>query len=88
MIKYHGKWLVIKRHPANEMNKLGLDPEDIVKFLEKGRQFEHREKGKVEKWCPRGDKIYNVVIAEYQDTLVLIHVGRFKKTKKHMARLR
>jgi len=87
MLNYHGKWLTISRHAADEMAKLGLDAEGIIRIVEEGKEVRHREKGKMERWLPRGNKIYNVVIAEHPQRVVVIHVGRFSKTKGHMERL-
>lgn len=85
---YRGKPLLASRHAAEEMAALGLDDDGVVRVLEEGAQGRKRARGVEEKWLPNGGRITNVVAAEHGDRIVIVHVGEFTATRRHMRRLR
>lgn len=86
MIEWRGKPLVIdhKRNVDSEIIECGIELEDIVEILERGKEVRKRAKGIIEKWLRIGRFIFIVAVEEFDDYWLVAHVGKIRATKKKM----
>ena len=87
-IRHKGLRISPSLSATRELMKEGKTLFDVLEILEKGYDAPRKRKhGIIEKWINKGNKTYNVVVAEDYDDIMkediwkLIHFGKFTRRR-------